>query len=309
MLLHECADTLESLAVDARSAVDAKCIFINSVGKTIKYPHLKSLWLFVETDSLDLHCNLTSPQVFLPRLARLHIEGEYPFNNDELLKSTSKTLEAVSISMNASLLAILGKSNAFNSASYPNMRLVTLFYSPSVADRVDHSQFVLYAARVAQSQAALELHAASYIDDFVASILQGPPIQTLQYLNLERARLSLSSLFSLVSLLPRLSQISFGYFVLDELYLELSRTGLHDHVASKWGALSKNLQYCHISCYEEKGVDAMATCGMLLSISCARFTRLVVHGLLNEKLNKSIERALEKEPFVQYEEQLRRLVF
>ncbi|KAJ2488662.1 hypothetical protein IWW47_005358 [Coemansia sp. RSA 2052] len=207
------------------------------------------------------------------------------------------------------LLAILNKSNAFNKTSYPNMRLLALVHDLNEANRVDHPKFISYASRVAQSQVALELHAINYINDFVGGILQGPPIQTIQYLSFDRAKFSLDSLCALVSLLPQLSQLSFGYFFLGEPYSELSATGLHDHITSKWRTLSENLQYCHISCYEAGGVDDMAMCGMLMSILCPRFTRLVVHGQLYDLFSRSIECALEEEPFAKYAERLRRLAF
>ncbi|KAJ2056581.1 hypothetical protein GGI08_003831 [Coemansia sp. S2] len=211
--------------------------------------------------------------------------------------------------MDAPLLAILNKSNAFNRTSYPNMRLLTLVHDLNETNRPDHSKFISYASRVACSRTALELHAINYIDRFVDNFLQGTPIQGIQNLNFDRAKVSLDSLFSLIRLLPRMTQLSFGYLVFDEHYLGVSTNDIYNQVSSKWRTLSKCLQYCHISSYEKHSTDNLATCGILLAILCPRFTRLVVHGMLQSEFNQSISCALEEEPFARYGDRLKRLAF
>ncbi|KAJ2107117.1 hypothetical protein IW146_007470, partial [Coemansia sp. RSA 922] len=55
--------------------------------------------------------------------------------------------------------------------------------------------------------------------------------------------------------------------------------------------------------------DNLATCGILLAILCPRFTRLVVHGMLQGEFNQSIACAREEEPFARYGDRLKRLAF
>ncbi|KAJ2046093.1 hypothetical protein H4S04_005242 [Coemansia sp. S16] len=91
-LVHKCAATLKVLDMHVYTGLDVLNVFTDAKGKPVEYPRLTTLNLN-QGYGPGNESYVTCPQVLLPSLTHLTIEGGYPFDNAVLFRSTSKTLK------------------------------------------------------------------------------------------------------------------------------------------------------------------------------------------------------------------------
>ncbi|KAJ2255760.1 hypothetical protein GGI13_001464 [Coemansia sp. RSA 455] len=99
-LVHKCAATLKVLDMHVYTGLGVLNVFTDAKGKPVEYPRLTTLNLNKGYGPGN-ESYVTCPQVLLPNLTHLTIEGGYPFDNAVLFRSTSKTLKYVGIFFNS----------------------------------------------------------------------------------------------------------------------------------------------------------------------------------------------------------------
>ncbi|KAJ2457313.1 hypothetical protein GGI02_006147, partial [Coemansia sp. RSA 2322] len=173
---------------------------------------------------------------------------------------------------------------------------IKLTHSLTSNDQAEYPAFSTFVSAISPKLRALSIEDI-HIDRYVDSFLQGSMDQSLEYLSFDGARISFSSLCSLIKLLPRMSHLSFKHLVCDKQHLDIGTVEFHDHIVSKWSPLSNCLRFCHVSYHAMTNMEELAVYAMLLRIMCSRFTRLVIDERLQSEFSECIEQATSKEPY------------
>ncbi|KAJ2818980.1 hypothetical protein FBU31_005688 [Coemansia sp. 'formosensis'] len=141
-------------------------------------------------------------------------------------------------------------------------------------------------------------------------VMQGTTLDTIQSLNISGTVLSFNSLCSLIESLPQMTQIRFQSIEVYEDYDIPDAIDLYEQIIEKRAVLSACLMFCQVIHHDPLDTtNDLAICGILLSVICPRFTRLVVESTARSRYDSFIRKAIQQEPFSRYAERLSRLMF
>ncbi|KAJ2692990.1 hypothetical protein H4218_006202 [Coemansia sp. IMI 209128] len=116
-LIHNCAHSLESLAVHNYRGREAYSIFMDTNDSPVEYTRLRSLKLSMVKSSGTVSRG-SGVTVLLPSLTHLDVDGSYAFEDDVLFRATRKTLKYANILVDLHTAAILEKYNVFRDPDY-----------------------------------------------------------------------------------------------------------------------------------------------------------------------------------------------
>ncbi|KAJ2351627.1 hypothetical protein GGH92_001720 [Coemansia sp. RSA 2673] len=307
-LVHKCAATLKVLDMHVYTGLDVLNVFTDAKGKPVEYPSLTTLNLNKGYGPGN-ESYVTCPQVLLPSLTHLTIEGGYPFDNAVLFRSTSKTLKCVRIRLNVHLFSVLADNHVFLGPEYPNLCHVKLFFNSEargfVRDRPE--EYWPYVFSISHNLRGLTIRSTFTYDDTLQRLIEGPAMENITYLKLERERVGFENLCSLVEKMPQLVHLSIGQLELDYDYGKMSRAKIYDDVTSKWPILSHRLKYCDV--VGEFEIDKLATCGMLLAAICPRLTQFMANSRTRKLVQEEINQAIKEKPFSCYADKLKYLTY
>ncbi|KAJ2037159.1 hypothetical protein H4S03_003151 [Coemansia sp. S3946] len=307
-LVHKCAATLKVLDMHVYTGLDVLNVFTDAKGKPVEYPRLTTLNLN-EGYPPGNKSYVTCPQVLLPSLTRLTVEGGFPFDDDVLFRSTSKTLKYVGVRLNAYQFSILAKHNVFLGLDYPNLCHVKIFFNSEargfVRDRPE--EYWPYIFSIAHSLKGLTIPSTFGYHDTLKKLLEGPAMENIKYLKLGDERVGFKSMCSLVEKMPKLVHLYVNRLELDYDYRDMSRAQIYDDITSKWPMLSHRLKYCDV--VGEFKIDKLATCGMLLAAICPRLTRFMANSRSRKLVQEEINQAIKEEPFSRYADKLKCLTY
>ncbi|KAJ2490414.1 hypothetical protein IWW37_003155 [Coemansia sp. RSA 2050] len=86
--------------------------------------------------------------------------------------------------------------------------------------------------------------------------------------------------------------------------------GLYEQIIESRSELSTCLKFCQVIHHDPLDTtNDLAICGILLSVMCPQFTRLVVCSTARSRYDSFIRKAIQQEPFSGYAERLSRLMF
>ncbi|KAJ2101618.1 hypothetical protein GGI16_003400, partial [Coemansia sp. S142-1] len=196
-LVHKCAAPLKVLDMHVYTGLDVLNVFTDAKGKPVEYPSLTTLNLNRGYGPGN-ESYVTCSQVLLPSLTHLTIEGGFPFDNDVLFRSTSKTLKNVRIRLNVHLFSVLADNHVFLGPEYTNLRHVRISFANDrmgVRDRPE--EFWPYVFEVAHNLRGLTIPYAYGYYDTLKKLLEGPAMENIEYLKLEEEQVSLNNVLSL----------------------------------------------------------------------------------------------------------------
>ncbi|KAJ2253208.1 hypothetical protein GGI13_002829 [Coemansia sp. RSA 455] len=210
-LVHKCAATLKVLDMHVYTGLDVLNVFTDAKGKPVEYPRLTTLNLNRSYDPGNENY-VTCSQVLLPSLTHLVVEGGFPFDDDVLFRSTSKTLKYVGVRLSAYQFSILAKHNVFLGPEYPKLCHVKIFFCCDVrgGGRDMPEEYWPYVFSIAHNLKGLTIPRAFGYLDTLKKLLEGPTMENIKYLKLERERVGFKDLCSLVEKMPQLVHLYFG---------------------------------------------------------------------------------------------------
>ncbi|KAJ2348045.1 hypothetical protein GGH91_001560 [Coemansia sp. RSA 2671] len=138
-LIHNCAHSLESLAVHNYRGREAYSIFMDTNDSPVEYTRLRSLKLSMVKSSGTVSRG-SGVIVLLPSLTHLDVDGSYAFEDDVLFRATRKTLKYANILVDLHTAAILEKYNVFGGPDYPSICHVKISRISDADDDTRHSK-------------------------------------------------------------------------------------------------------------------------------------------------------------------------
>ncbi|KAJ2041610.1 hypothetical protein GGI03_000230 [Coemansia sp. RSA 2337] len=307
-LVHKCAATLKVLDMHVYTGLGVLNVFTDAKGKPVEYPRLTTLNLNKGYGPGN-ESYVTCPQVLLPNLTHLTIEGGYPFDNAVLFRSTSKTLKYVGVRLDVHLFSVLADNHVFLGPEYSNLCHVKIFFNSEargfVMDRPE--EYWPYVFSISHNLRGLTMPSTFTYHDTLKKLLEGPAMENLKYLKLEGERVGFKKLCSLVEKMPQLVHLSVSQLLLDYDTSKMSRAQIYDKVTSKRPILSHRLKYCDV--VGEFRVNDLATCGMLLAVICPSVTRFMANSRSSKPVQEEIDQAIKEEPFSQYSDKLKCLTY
>ncbi|KAJ2868366.1 hypothetical protein GGH94_000206 [Coemansia aciculifera] len=157
---------------------------------------------------------------------------------------------------------------------------------------------------------SLKVSNAYVTDIFMDLVMQVPVLNTIQSLSINGTVLSFNSLCSLVESLPQMTQIRFQSIEVYEDYDIPDAIGLYEQIIEKRAVLSTCLKFCQVIHHDPLDTtNDLAICGILLSVMCPRFTRLIVSSTARSRYDSFVRKAIQQEPFSRYAERLSHLIF
>ncbi|KAJ2464882.1 hypothetical protein GGI03_002975 [Coemansia sp. RSA 2337] len=295
---------------DVNAYHEKNSIFEEPNGKPVAYHRLKFLRLFNITNTSSSKYSGKSPTFILPRLSQLIMLGNFPFRDGALFKSVSSTLVSVRISTTMSLLDIINRFNVFSDTCCPHVNYISIF---STWDRFyieRYNAYYLFLSTVSRRLKTLKVANAYVTDIFMDLVMNVHVIDTIQSLSIDGTVLSFSSLCSLIESLPQMTQLRFQSIEVYEDYDIPDAIGLYEQIIEKWAVLSTSLKFCQVIHHDPQDTtNDLAICGILLSILCPRFTRLIVSSTARGRYDSFVRKAIQQEPFSRYAERLSRLMF
>ncbi|KAJ2746546.1 hypothetical protein GGI20_001257 [Coemansia sp. BCRC 34301] len=309
-LIRQCANSLEHLNLKFYEYINNDNIFEDKNGKAVAYYNLKSLKLMLMPNTSGSRHHVSSPAIFLPRLTHLTMIGNYPFKDAVLFQSVSKTLEWVRISTTLSLLDIINRYSVFSDICCANTKHISIFSNWDRFYVEKYNSYYMFLSIVSRRIVSLKVHNAYVTDIFMDLVMQVPELENIQSLNIDGTVLSFNSLCSLIESLPRMTRLRFQSIEVYEDYDIPDAVDLYEHIISKRAVLSSCLQFCQVIHHDPLDcTNDLAICGILLSVICPRFTRLVICDTARSRYDAFIKKAIEQEPFSRYAERLCRLMF
>ncbi|KAJ2909789.1 hypothetical protein GGI21_001532 [Coemansia aciculifera] len=310
-LVRRCADSLEHLNLKSYQYRNNDNIFEDpNSGGAVEYHRLKTLKFFaISNESSSKHL-ARSPTIVLPRLTHLSLLGNYPFNDAVLFQSVSKTLVSVRLSTTMSLLDIINRFNVFSDTCCENTKFISIFSNWDKFYIEKYNSYYTFLSLVSRRLTSLKVSNAYVADIFMDLVMQVPTLDSIQALSIGGTVLSFNSLCSLIESLPQMTQLKFQSIEVYEDYDMPDTIDLYDHVVGKHAVLSANLQFCQVSLDDPLDrTSDLAICGILLSLMCPRFTRLIVCDTARSGYDLFIRSAIRQEPFSRYAERLSSLMF
>ncbi|KAJ2022382.1 hypothetical protein GGI06_001841 [Coemansia sp. S85] len=305
-LIHNCAHSLESLAVHNYRGREAYSIFMDTNDSPVEYTRLRSLKLSMVKSSGTVSRG-SGVTVLLPSLTHLDVDGSYAFEDDVLFRATRKTLKYANILVDLHTAAILEKYNVFRDPDYLSICHVKISRISDADDDTRRAGHWAYVSSIACNLKALTVYPSSTLATLVESLSNGPEIQSIQHLTLDSATLVFSSVCCLVQKLPQMSRLTLASVYLDKQYLDMDRYEMHDYVVGKWGVLSSQLRLFHVS------IDMckydLATCAVLLATVCPGLTCFTSSMRSVDSIYELIVWTAKGEPFSRYTERLERIGF
>ncbi|KAJ2790889.1 hypothetical protein GGI18_001517, partial [Coemansia linderi] len=222
-LIHNCAHSLESLAVHNYRGREAYNIFMDTNDSPVEYTRLRSLKLSMVKSSGTVSRG-SGVTVLLPSLTHLDVDGSYAFEDDVLFRATRKTLKYANILVDLHTAAILEKYNVFRGPDYPSICHVKISRISDADDDTRRAGHWAYVSSIARNLKALTVYPSSTLATLVESLSNGPEIQSIQHLTLDSATLVFSSVCCLVQKLPQMSRLTLASVYLDKQYLDMDRT-------------------------------------------------------------------------------------
>ncbi|KAJ2348960.1 hypothetical protein GGH91_001095 [Coemansia sp. RSA 2671] len=173
-----------------------------------------------------------------------------------------------------------------------------------------YNAYFLFLSIVSRRLTSLKVTNAYITDIFMDLVMQAPALDTIQSLNIGGTALSFNSLCSLIESLPRMEQLRFQSIEVYEDYDIPDAIGLYEQIIERRSELSASLKFCQVIDHDPLDTtNDLAICGILLSVLCPRFTRLVVSSTARSRYDSFIRKAIQQEPFSRYSERLSRLMF
>ncbi|KAJ2448733.1 hypothetical protein GGF42_005002 [Coemansia sp. RSA 2424] len=236
--------------------------------------------------------------------------GSYPFRDAVLFQSVSKTLESARISTTMSLLDIINRFNVFSDTCCANTKYISIYsrWDRFYVER--YNSYYVFLSVVSRRLKQLKVSNAYITDIFMDLVMQVPALESIQALSIDGTVLSFNSLCSLIESLPQMTQLRFQSIEVYEDYDIPDAIDLYEHIIEKRAVLSNCLQFCQVSYHDPLDcTNDLAICGILLSVICPRFTRLIVCSTARSRYDSFVGKAIKQEPFSRYADRLSRLMF
>ncbi|KAJ2020663.1 hypothetical protein GGI06_002340, partial [Coemansia sp. S85] len=307
-LVRKCAPTLKKLTMHDYTGQAVLSVFTEASGKPVEYPSLTTLNL-ARGNGPGNGSYVACPQLLLPRLAHLTIEGGHPFNNDVLYRSACKTLEYASIIVSPGQLDIHIQHCALLGPKYPNLQYVRMGYCAGhgMADKREPEAYWQYVYSLAQNLKGLTIPYLYGWNHALEKLLEGPAFESVRYINLEYQGADFYSVCSLIEKMPQLVRLCVEELEIESDYDYTCRSKLYNDFTSEWPVLSHQFKYCDV--VRETNIEDLATFGMLLAVMCPRFTRFMSNSRSWKLVQEEIDAAILEEPFIEHAEKLKLLTY
>ncbi|KAJ2882370.1 hypothetical protein IWW38_005668 [Coemansia aciculifera] len=307
------SQTLESFSMETDDCIDIADFIQNTDGSCVEYPQLILLKLAAKSEFEEPQRYGLTDAVPFPSLKCLHIDFDFPFNDDTPFRGNAATLEMLKIRLSSKTVSTLRQCRVFTPVSHPNMRYVRLVrHCDNIADifssATDYMQFALSVGPRASVRT---------IDSFMGNgIVSALPLLSsydcIQNLTLKDTHFSLWDALALVKSLPLLSDLHITSLDIGALPQGVGKDELSDYVRTTYSLMDTLFRCCHITrCVSpvRSYFASLATCVLLLALACPNFDYAVVDNIYCQQLMNALEKKIDEPGFSQDAPRLRRLLF
>ncbi|KAJ2074943.1 hypothetical protein GGH13_000973 [Coemansia sp. S155-1] len=312
-LIHHSTQTLQFLDLYVGNMELTDLVIDRTSGSYLEYPCLHTLMIHSHHEPCSTRKAVTQDIVSFPRLLRLSVLLDYPFDDDILFRGNACTLEYLELRLFAKTVSILKKYKVFTPTSHPNLKCVKLDIPPSgmpdvFASGAEYMRFVLSIAPGASVRRMVELD--KYPEDCNLALSMLKNHGSIQILSLPSMSLSIWQAITLVESLPLLSDLSTKAPVLGELPQGLSIAKLPEYVRSNYAPMGKRFRCWHYYDSSERDYEEVTTCVLLLALACPNFDYAVFYYIrCREPFMKAMQDKIAEPEFSQDAPRLRRLLF
>ncbi|KAJ2110568.1 hypothetical protein GGI16_000238 [Coemansia sp. S142-1] len=311
-LIRRSTKTLQFLDLDVGDMELTDLVIDCAGGDYLEYPCLHTLMLHSLRDPWPTRMAVIKDIVPFPRLLRLSLLFDYPFDDDILFRGNACTLEYLELRLFAKTVSMLKKHRVFTPTSHPNLKCVKLDIPSSDMPDVfvsgaEYMRFVLSIAPGASVRQIVELDKYPEDCNLALSILKNHG--SIQILSLPHMPLSIWQAITLVDSLPLLSDLSTKAPVLGELPQGLSIAELPEYVRSNYAPMSKRFRCWHVYDWPEHDYKEIATCVLLLALACPNFDYAALYEDYREPFMRVMQDKIAEPEFSQDAPRLRRLLF
>ncbi|KAJ2252904.1 hypothetical protein GGI13_003007 [Coemansia sp. RSA 455] len=311
-LIHRSTKTLQFLDLDVGDMELTDLVIDSTSGGYLEYPCLRTLMIYSYHDTCPTRQPVIKDVVPFPRLLRLSVLLDYPFDDDILFRGNARTLEYLELRLLPMTVLMLSEHRVFTPTSHPNLKCIKLDtrrgYIPNILATVaEYLKFVLSIGPGALVRQIVELK--KYPEDCNLAISALKHHGCIQILSLPSMPLSIWQAITLVESLPLLSDLTTNAPVLGELPQGLSIAELPEYVSSNYAPMGKRFRCWNVCGGPECNYEEIATCVLLLALACPNFDYAALYRDYRKPFMKMMQDKIAEPEFSQDAPRLRRLLF
>ncbi|KAJ2877884.1 hypothetical protein H4R27_006037 [Coemansia aciculifera] len=313
-LIRRSTHTLQYLDMDVDSA-DTTCLVRDpDGGGYLEYPCLHTLKICLSSSPVPLQLDISKDVVPFPRLLRLTVRSQYPFEDDVLFRGNAGALEYLAMELLPETVLLLRTYRVFTPTSHPNLKYVKISMPPvhlpnAFSTVVEYMQFVLSIAPSASVRVIPGVD--MYGIDLTLALSMLKDHSCIQVLSLPGTSLSLGNAITVVKFLPLLSDLHSSSLTVGELPQGVSMDTLPNHVRANFATMGKRFRCWHINTCLHMRINyvELATCMLSLALICPNFDYVAMYKKHREPFMKAMQEKIDEPEFSQDVPRLRRLLF
>ncbi|KAJ2369115.1 hypothetical protein IW150_005232 [Coemansia sp. RSA 2607] len=286
-IIRNNAGTLESLSIYMNKKTVSRIWKIVGCDDQIVYPQLQTVNIQAEdvSECYSLESNIDPKHVPFPKLRHLTVDSNYSYTAETFLRGSVKTVEYLDVQLTANILGIL--TELYSNCDQPAVRQVLLripnytqYLSNGVYNDASYcTMMTKFLDALPRDLLGLRLRESTLNNICILDSVM-KKFTKLHILQADGAKMRISQVCKLASLVPSLRHLYISDIKVDELFHKTEIRDIVTRLSKEYQVADSNLRYVELlgevdSSYNINDMlTEVANCSSILMVLCPRFNQI-----------------------------------